>query len=420
MTVEIVDESKDKQQHKQALNALRRERRARQELIERVSKEKPFREFIDPLGPETSKTYSKILFKFMDTRKFKSSSEMLPHPTGNLSVHEIEEMIKQHLLALREDGLSHSSRNNHFCTLKHFYSMNDVTINVKKLGRYVGEFELKNDLRSYTTPEIRAISAICDPRMKVVVLTLATTGMRIGALVKLKLKHLEKKIKDGIEVYQFTLYKNTREHSITFCHPECVIVIDSYLDIRKRAGEILAPDHPFIRENFDRNDLEQVRKHAREVSRSTISNILQRILVDAGIKEINHNFTKRERHSAPLNHGFRYWWMNQAKKARMDPEIRKRLFSHDTGDIERRYFKNLDAEPELLDEYIRCVKNGAFAISEEHALRQKVEMLEIEKSQYDRLQSDLTQFKESIGNKLEHVFNALAASTSVADSTKRS
>jgi integrase len=45
----------------------------------------------------------------------------------------------------------------------------------------------KNTDRGYTTAEIRAIIEACDLRLKVAVITKATTGMRIGALAELKL-----------------------------------------------------------------------------------------------------------------------------------------------------------------------------------------------------------------------------------------
>lgn len=64
----------------------------------------------------------------------------------------------------------------------------------EKIAKFLGEFKKKNTDRGYTTPEIKSIFDVCDLRLKVVVLTLATTAIRIGALTPLKLSHLEKNV----------------------------------------------------------------------------------------------------------------------------------------------------------------------------------------------------------------------------------
>ncbi|HEY1247872.1 MAG TPA: hypothetical protein VGE97_02680, partial [Nitrososphaera sp.] len=171
----------------------------------------------------------------------------------------------------------------------------------------------------------------------------------------------------------------------------------SYLEYRKRAKEELLPDSPLIREDFDLTDLDQVRENARPVSKSTLTNNLQLILVKSGIKEINHNAPKGQRHPKPINHGFRYWWYAEAMRTRMNPEIRERLFSHNTGKLNRRYWKNPNAEPELLQEYVRCVDNGAFIVSEEASLRRRCEKLEVERTEIQSLALELEKIKKATG-----------------------
>jgi hypothetical protein len=166
------------------------------------------------------------------------------------------------------------------------------------------------------------------------------------------------------------------------------------------------PEHRFIREQFDHTDLEQVSRRAKPVSKNTLANMMQAILARSKIKGINHQFTKRERTLTPIFHGCRYWWMKHPVGAKMQPAIRAMLLSHKIG-LASSYYR--PSEDELLEEYVKAIGKGYFTISEENKLRQKVEMLEIEKSQYEILQSDLTQFKESIENKLEHVIDILAA-----------
>ena len=70
-----------------------------------------------------------------------------------------------------------------------------------------------------------------DERMRVVILLLASTGMRIGAIPNLKLKHLSKV--ENYNLYQITVYENTKDEYYSFCSPECTTAIDSYSIQRK-------------------------------------------------------------------------------------------------------------------------------------------------------------------------------------------
>jgi integrase len=74
--------------------------------------------------------------------------------------------------------------------------------------------------------------------MKVVILLLASTGIRIGALPALRLRNLER-IND--DYYKLTVYETYNQEYITLCTPECTKAIDNYLDMRLAYGEIRSP-----------------------------------------------------------------------------------------------------------------------------------------------------------------------------------
>ena len=94
--------------------------------------------------------------------------------------------------------------------------MNDVRINKEKIGKFIGEPIRKTNDRAYTHEEIKLIIDTCDLRLKVFILLLASTGMRVGAIPSLKLRHLQRL--DSL--YMLTVYENTKDQYITFCTPE--------------------------------------------------------------------------------------------------------------------------------------------------------------------------------------------------------
>ena len=238
-------------------------------------------------------------------------------------------------------------------------------------------------------PEIKSLLDIADLRLKVVISILASTGMRIGALPPLKLSHLERK---G-DVYKFKIYENTRDESICFCSPECANYIDSYLEFRTRSGEHLDDkEHTYlIREQFDINDIEQIRKQGRSIARDSIANMLYTLAIKSGLRKVNHQFTGRERKPVPLAHGFRKFFTTQLINSKVNPEIREMLLGHSIG-LASAYYK--PTEDEMLEEYLKAADN--LTINEENRLRKKVEKLEVEKNQFDALAAEIEALKRKI------------------------
>ena len=66
----------------------------------------------------------------------------------------IEGEITQQLIEMRNSGMAYSTAVIHLAALYHFFSINDITINRKKLSKFVGEQENKYEYRSYTHDEI--------------------------------------------------------------------------------------------------------------------------------------------------------------------------------------------------------------------------------------------------------------------------
>ena len=107
--------------------------------------------------------------------------------------------------------------------------------------------------RPYTKEEIsKLIDTAQDKRLKIAILLMCGSGLRIGSISELKIRNLECISKYGI--YQITVYEKTKQEYITFCTPECASVINSYLEYRKRNGDRLKPSEPLLKDEFDIND----------------------------------------------------------------------------------------------------------------------------------------------------------------------
>lgn len=118
--------------------------------------------------------------------------------------------------------------------------------NWKKIASFIGENIKTVKDRPYTKEEInKLLDAAQDKRLKIAILLICGSGLRIGSISELKIRSLEPISKYGI--YQITVYDYTKQEYITFSTPECASVRNSYLEYRKRNGDRLKPSEPPLR-----------------------------------------------------------------------------------------------------------------------------------------------------------------------------
>ena len=105
---------------------------------------------------------------------------------------------------LKESGLT---PNTIYCTcasIFSFYEMNDIDLRKGKIKKYIGELRKIHKGEAYTHQQIAKLLNVSQERLKVIILLLSSTAMRIGALPSLKLKHLTKIHEYGL--YQLVIY----------------------------------------------------------------------------------------------------------------------------------------------------------------------------------------------------------------------
>jgi integrase len=141
---------------------------------------------------------------------------------------------------------------NYYLAIKHFYQSNKKEIKWN-MRDYVGAYvNISANLdMPYAYEEIHKILDKCDERKRVVILLLASTGIRRGAIPELKYSDL--KWIDQYQIYEITVYKGFKEEYKTFCSLECAYSVNSYLDFRRRNGEVITADSYLIRKQFDTN-----------------------------------------------------------------------------------------------------------------------------------------------------------------------
>jgi integrase len=222
---------------------------------------------------------------------------------------------------------------------------------------------------------------------------MCSTGMRVGAIADLRLKHLhtiQQHQNDGNSIYQIMVYENAAEQYYTFCTPECTKAIDDYLNYRKQYGEILTPESPLLREQFDKTDVLSI-NNTKPLSHNTIAVMVHQALVDAGLRKPAESAEQKMnlykvRYGIMQSHGFRKFFFTNL--VRSEAIAREYLMGHrhgkkEHGITELMMVSDKPEESDLFKEYLKAI--DLLTISEEKHLRQQVENLKTEILDIDTL-----------------------------------
>lgn len=291
----------------------------------------------------------------------------------------IEANIIKFIMKLRNEGKPSTTIANYLNSIKAFYRINDVVLNIYKIQKLMPEHMRANKDRAYTDKEISKLLAIADERMKVVILLMASSGSRMGALPALRIRHLEGN--------KLTVYENTKEEYFTFITPECRKAIDDYLEFRKRYGEEIKSESWLIREQFDLRNPGK----PKQIFHKTMQGHLRRIAVKSGLRQ---NGSKYKRQEIMTSHGFRKFFTTQLTNLKINSEIREMLLGHKIG-LMSAYYR--PSEAEMYAEYEKAIDR--LTINEENRLRRKVQILEVEKSRMDHIELQIKAMQEDMKKK---------------------
>jgi integrase len=142
---------------------------------------------------------------------------------------KLEGLIADYITHLQIDRqLSSNSINLHFAAISHFFQMNNVILNWKKLTKFKGRKRLVVEDEPYSKEQIRQLLDFANLRLKCIILLMSSAGLRRGAIPKLRIRDLKKITKHGL--YKISVYKKESEAYTAFVTPECTKHLDQYLN----------------------------------------------------------------------------------------------------------------------------------------------------------------------------------------------
>jgi integrase len=281
---------------------------------------------------------------------------------------------------------------NYVKTIKLFCEMNDILIPWKRITKGLPKGRRYADDRAPTIEEIRKIMEYPDRRVKGIVLTMTSSGIRLGAWDYLKWKHIIPIERVGkIIAAKIIVYQGEPDEYFSFITPEAYFELEKWMSFRKECGENLTQESWVLRNIWDRN-IGSRRKpgivtQPRKLQSLGVKRIMETALWTQGLRHKLEN--GKRRHEFQTDHGFRKWFKTQSEISGMKPINVEILMGHSVG-LSDSYYRA--TESELLDDYLKAI--DFLTISEENRLRKKVKILEVEKSRLDQLELSLKRLEE--------------------------
>jgi integrase len=186
-----------------------------------------------------------------------------------------------------------------------------------------------------------------------VVKLLTSSGIRVGALAGLRLKHLDlDRYPDVAVIHVPTELNKSRIPYVTFITPQAKRSLKAYLSSREKKGERLGPDSPMIVRSL---------LSPAPVTAKAISRYWDRMVDRAGLGE------KPRRHRLLRPHTARKYFATALTRDGVSPSARERMLGHFSGfsdpnlALDSAYYRPF--EEELLLEYRKAIQT--LSISEE-------------------------------------------------------
>ncbi|MDG7043451.1 MAG: hypothetical protein JRM98_04970, partial [Nitrososphaerota archaeon] len=266
--------------------------------------ERGMRRFIDDARSEPEKVRTLVLgfITDMNTRI----------DAGEISHDSVKSMLKPFRLAL---------------------DLNDIPFSWKNPLRLIHVHGTVKD-REYTLDEIRLMAAKAALPIRVAILFMASSGIRIGAFDFLRVRDVAPLEIDGRVVCgRLTVYAGEgHDEYETLISREAYDTWTEYIKIRGNPP----PDAPAIASRSGRAG----------VKSATLKNVLNKIAWRTGLRK-----EKKKRHEVQIAHGFRKFYDNVAKDYMDEPYVEK-LMGHDTGTKEH-YDRHLPKP--AIEQYLRAM-----------------------------------------------------------------
>jgi hypothetical protein len=361
---------------------------------------------------ETKRKYVSRLEKFFDFCKFegvnvKEKADNFVKFTKENDVEKTTDLILNYMLyhinRAAKKIISKSTVRNFYKPIKLFCDMNSIIFNARVITRGIPSGSEHSNDRIPTREEISDMLQYPDRRLKPITYAMISSGIRIGAWEFLKWKNISPIYDQNNRIIaaKITVYDGEPEQYFSFVTPEAYNALIEWMDFRANQGEKITAESWLMRDLWNTGHILVNSKNSnlkkgtsgnvsmpKKAGADSIRMIFTRAWRIQNIRSYTLDMNSKRRHEFKTTHSFRKFFETRALEKMKLLNV-KILMGHDTG-LEKSYYR--PTEKELLQDYLNVV--DLLTINDENRLKRRIEKLEIEKSQFERLTADVQFIKK--------------------------
>jgi hypothetical protein len=314
----------------------------------------------------TRKYYERRLKKFFDFIEFETTNKNIEsmcnkfaekaNNNTNWALSQIIRFLQYQKERVENKQITSGTLKNFVKSLKVFCEMADISIPWKKITRGLPNARQSANDRAPTVDEIRRLLEYPDRRIKPIVYTMTSSGIRLGAWDYLKWKHIVPIIDDRGEVLaaKIIVYAGEHDEYYSFITPEAYDSLVDWIKFREEYGEKISGESWLMRDIWQTTNVNYGAKWGlatcpKKLNSYAIKRILERGLWSQGLRKSLENGEKRHEYKAA--HGFRKFYKTRTEQV-MRPLNVEITLGHDIG-LSGSYYK--PTEKEVLEDYLKAV-----------------------------------------------------------------
>jgi hypothetical protein len=317
----------------------------------------------------------------------------------NWVFHCIVKFLQFQRERVEKEEITGATLRNFVKAIKLFCEMSDIPITWKKISRGLPRIRRYADDRSPTIEEIRKICEYPDRRIKGIVYTMSSSGIRLGAWEYLRWGHIEPIRREGeIVATKVVVYAGDDEEYLSFITPEAYYELEKWIEYRKESGEKVDDNSWVMRQLWNTKQGHYHHgtiKDAAKLKSSGVKRLIEDALWTQGIRKKSD--LKRNRYEFQTDHGLRKWFKTRCEIAGMKSINIEKLMGHSIG-ISDSYYRA--TQNELLEDYLNAIE--FLTISNENRLQNQMEgVIEQSRIKNDNIKSQLYEKEQTITNLTE-------------------
>jgi hypothetical protein len=313
--------------------------------------------------PDTKRQYPRRFQYFLDYLKLpgmldEQAKQFLTNARTNpqWAQESLMSFIEFQKERVTTNEISESTITNYYKATKLFCVMNDLVLNWKKISRGLPVVRRAANDRAPSIDEIGKLIEYPDRRIKAIVFTMVSSGIRIDAWDYLRWKDVIPLCNERGEIIaaKLTVYAGDSEEYYTFVTPEAYSSLKEWMDFRGSYGEKITGESWVIRDIWQTTNIHYgarlgLATYPKKLKSSNIKRILERALWEQGLRHPLKD--KERRHEWKAAHGFRKYYKTHAEQV-LKPINVEITMGHNIG-VSASYYK--PTEREVLEDYLKAV-----------------------------------------------------------------